>query len=145
MEYTATNTIKQRANGKPVVIVPLMLYTDDTSGNKTKKWNKFDVYCLLLAGLPKESNTDLHNIHFITCSNNLSAIDMAQPIVEDLQKVEDGVEMFDAKLGKNVLVIAPLLCFLCDNARASEICSHLGSTASKFCRICQVHVGTHKI
>ena len=67
MEYTASNTIKQRANGKPVVIVPLMLYTDDTSGNKT-----FDVYCLLLAGLPKESNTDLHNIHFITCSNNLS-------------------------------------------------------------------------
>ena len=93
-------TIKQRANGKPVVIVPLMLYTDDTSGNKTKKWNKFDIYCLRLAGLPKESNTDLHNIHFITCSNNLSAIDMAQPIVEDLQKLEGGVEMFDAKLGK---------------------------------------------
>lgn len=121
-----------------MVVVPLILYTDDTSGNKTKKWNKFDVYCLLLAGLPKKSNTELHNIHFITCSNNLSAIDMAQPIVDDLLELENGVEMFDAMLGTDVIVIAPLICFLCDNPRASEICSHLGSSAHKFCRICEV-------
>ena len=39
------------ANGKPVVVVPLLLYSDDTSGNKSKKWNKFDNWCTLLAGI----------------------------------------------------------------------------------------------
>ena len=48
----------------PVVMVALMIYSDDTSGNKLKLWNKFDLWCFLLAGLPKEENAKLENIHF---------------------------------------------------------------------------------
>ena len=43
------------ARGKPIVTLPYMVYTDDTSGNKTKKWNKFDVCCVILAGLPRKA------------------------------------------------------------------------------------------
>jgi len=49
-------------------MIPLLLYTDDTSGNR----NKFDSWCFLLAGLPKAKNSQLHNIHFIGCSNKCS-------------------------------------------------------------------------
>ena len=36
------------------------------------------------------------------------------------------------------LILAPVICFLCDNPRASQICSHLGYSTYKFCRVCMV-------
>uniref|UniRef100_A0A1X7U6A3 Uncharacterized protein n=1 Tax=Amphimedon queenslandica TaxID=400682 RepID=A0A1X7U6A3_AMPQE len=35
--------------GVPVAIAPLFLYSEDTSGNRTKKWHKFDVWFMSLA------------------------------------------------------------------------------------------------
>ena len=66
-------------------MVPLLLYTDDTSGSRSKKWNKFDCWCFLLAGLGHKENAQLHNIHFITYSNQVSTVDMSVPIVDDLR------------------------------------------------------------
>lgn len=63
---------KEIGGGCPVVCCPLLLYTDDTSGNLTKKWNKFDVWCFLLGALPRSENAKLENIHFISCSNSVS-------------------------------------------------------------------------
>ena len=59
-EYLASHRLKQRAAGRPVVMVPLILYTDDTSGNKSKKWHCFNSWSVLLAGLPREMNTQLN-------------------------------------------------------------------------------------
>ena len=41
-------------------------------------------------------------------------------------------------LKMEVLVVAPVICLLCDNARSSELLNHLGSKALKLCRICNV-------
>ncbi len=62
-------------------MVPLILYTDDTSGNKSKQWNKFDLWYLKLAGFPNIENSKLHNVHFICCSNERGALDMSKPIM----------------------------------------------------------------
>ena len=35
--------------------------------------------------------------------------------------------------------MAPVLCVLADNARASELINHMGSSARQFCRMCNVH------
>ena len=72
----------------------------------------------------------MHNIHFITCSNEVSALDMVTALVPDFQKLEKGIEMYDAHLQKNVLVVAPLLFLLADNPRHSEILNHLGGRAN---------------
>ena len=88
----------------------------------SKKWNKFDLWAMLLAGLPRAVNSRLENIHLICCSNEASAIEMADPIVDDLLKLEnEGLVTYDALLGQEVIVIAPLICAICDNPRASEI------------------------
>ena len=127
------------ARGKPIVTLPYMVYTDDTSGNKTKKWNKFDVCCVILAGLPRKANAQLRNIHFVCCSNKMSILDMSRAISAEMNELEDGgVEVYDAFLGKNILLLPRPLCFICDNPRASEISSHLGSSAKKYCRKCKV-------
>ena len=44
--------------------------------------------------------------------------------------------MYDVLSGKEIFVQCPVLCVACDNARASEICHHLGSAAKHFCRDC---------
>ena len=70
--YTKSHPAKDRAAGRPVVMLPLVLYSDDTSGNKSKQWNKFDSWCLKLAGLPNDDNQKLENIHFICTSNKVN-------------------------------------------------------------------------
>lgn len=48
MQYFASNKWKEKAGG---IMVPLILFTDDTSGNRSKKCNTFESWYLLLAGL----------------------------------------------------------------------------------------------
>ncbi len=136
--YISPVPIKAQAMGLCVVLAPLLLYTDDTSGNRSKKWNKFDQWCFMLAGLPLHENTQLHNIHFITCSNQVSPLDMAKPIVSDLLRLEQGVRMYDAHLQQEVMVVAPILAVLADNPRHSELLNHAGGNANMYCRMCLV-------
>ena len=121
----------------PTVMCPLTLYSDDTSGNRSKKWNKFDYWCLLLAGLPRHENTKLFNIHFIGTSNRANCLEISAPIVGDLLLLEQrGIVVYDAFLQKQVKLFAPVLLFMGDNPRASELLNHMGPTARKFCRMC---------
>ena len=120
-------------------MLPIILFTDDTSGNKSKQWNKFDSWCLKIAGLPNEENAKLPNIHMICWSNNCSVLEMAKPLAEDLFKLEtEGVLTYDAALETEVIVVAPVLCILCDNPRHSEIMNHAGASANMYCRMCMV-------
>lgn len=66
---------------------------------------------------------------------------MAQPLVDDLKTLEfTGVSAYDAFLGEEVLVIAPVICVICDNPRCAEIMNHSGSSATMFCRVCMVSI-----
>lgn len=121
-------------------MAPVILYSDDTSGSKSKKWCKFDIWCLSLAGLPISEARTLENIHFLACSNNVFALDMADALVNELLKLEQGVIVYDAVSQCDILVIAPVMCILCDNARASELSNHLGAKAIKYCRICMASI-----
>ena len=68
----------------------------------------------------------------------LDALTLAKPIVENLLQLEKGVQMYDAVLQQNVLVIAPVMLVMADNPMASDLCNHQGSSAKKFCRFCLV-------
>lgn len=133
------NKWKAVAGGRHVEVVPLILFSDDVSGNVSKKWNKFDVWAMLLAGLPRSTNSHLENIHFICSSNRAACLEMAKPLVDDLLKLEEeGVLMYDSFIDEEVLVIAPVICGIADNPRASDFTSHYGTSSVKYCRICQV-------
>ena len=81
----------------------------------------------------------MHNIHFITRSNEVDRRELAEGFIGDLVMLEkEGISVYDAYLGCEVLLIAPVLAVICDNPRASELTSHMGSTAKHFCRICMV-------
>ena len=114
-------------------------YTNTQIPHRSKKWHKFDLWALILAGLPRHENSKLENIHFICCSNRVSPLEMAQPLAEQLINLEiEGVEVYDSYLQQNVLVVAPLLLLMADNPRAAELLNHMGSATKIFCRICKV-------
>ena len=137
--YTSPSPLKSHGeNERPIVMVPLLMYTDDTSGNRSKKWNKFDCWCFLLAGMPQHENAKMQNIHFVTCSNQTDALSMMEPIITDLKRLEEGIPAYDAYLKKEVLLVAPVMAFLCDNPRHSELINHAGGCAKKYCRMCMV-------
>ena len=73
-QYTAPHPLKSLSAGRPVVMLPVILYSDDTSGNRSKQWNKFDSWCLKLVGLPNEMNQQLHHIHRLCSSNKVSLV-----------------------------------------------------------------------
>ena len=136
--YLEPHPLKGKADGKPVILLQLVLFTDDTSGNKSKKWHKFDSWSMTLAGLPRHENSKIPNLHICCCSDVASALEMSEAISVELTKLEkEGIEAFDAHLQQVVLVVSPLLCY-CRQSRASELVSHLGGSARKYCRMCMV-------
>ena len=57
---------------------------------------------------------------------------MITPIVEELKILEKkGVMVYDAFSQKEVLLIAPVLCVMCDNPRAAEIYKYSGTRIQK--------------
>ena len=69
--FTTPHVLNEVAADRPIVMLPLILFSDDTSGNRSKRWNKFDSWCLKLAGLPNKENQKLHNIHHLCSSNKV--------------------------------------------------------------------------
>ena len=131
--------MKEKAAGKLVVMFPLIVFTDDTSGNKSKKWHKFDSWSIIPAGLPRHEASKIMNIHFVCCSDVASSVEMSGSIVTELILLEnEGTEAYDALLKQEVVVLAPLICIIADNPRASELLNHLGGSARRYCRICMV-------
>ena len=62
--------------------------------------------------MPQHENAKMHNIHFVTCSNQTDALSMMEPIISDLKRLEEGIPAYDAYLKKEVLLVAPVMAFL---------------------------------
>ncbi|OAD65103.1 hypothetical protein PHYBLDRAFT_176425 [Phycomyces blakesleeanus NRRL 1555(-)] len=122
-----------------VAVCPLNLYSDDTSGNSTKQYNKYDSYLMYFAALPLETRNKRENAIFICTSNHtLNAIEMLLPIINDLVRLKKGIEIYSEDHGEVVLVVAPLLLFMGDNPRQSQLAMHKRTSAKKFCQKCLI-------
>lgn len=128
--------LKARSIGRKVVNIPLILFSDETSANQSKKWNLFEVWYAKLAGIPW-SHSQYSTVHFICGSQTVKPWEMADGILDDLQNgLEKGMITFDAALQEQVLLIGGVLFIKADNPRAAELCSMTGLTSNNFCRCC---------
>ncbi|KAH9821170.1 hypothetical protein DFH28DRAFT_883219 [Melampsora americana] len=75
------NPWREKAEGKVIWHVPLTLYSNDTSGNISKRFNKHMSIYLSLACLAPEWTNQEFNIHFLETSNIASALDSFNQIV----------------------------------------------------------------
>lgn len=121
---------------KKVKIIPLALFSDDTSGNTTKKWNAYDSWIMTPAAMTLKERNMYENQFFLCTHHNPNAMETGSLLVNDLKSLEDGVLMFDLYHEEEVLVYAPLLFVIADNVRHSELCCNKGLRATCPCRKC---------
>ncbi|KAF9030139.1 hypothetical protein BDZ89DRAFT_1245386 [Hymenopellis radicata] len=136
----APNPMREKANGRMVMSVPLWVYCDDTSGNVSKKWNKHNSILFTLAGLSPKLVHLLTNIHFLATSNVAPPLEMFDAVVKMLVEVREngGIEAYDCVLKEMVLLYPWILGMNGDNPMQSEFSSHIGMTGKCFCRVCHV-------
>ncbi|KAH9820292.1 hypothetical protein DFH28DRAFT_1218255 [Melampsora americana] len=136
------NAWRLKANGLRIRSVPIALYSDDTSGNVSKKWNKHMSYYFTLAGLkPKLTNQEYH-IHPLCTSNVASALEQGDQIVDELnQAALNGFSAYDCSIKQDVLVIPFILCHMGDSPMHSEISNTTNPSGTLSpCRICNLTV-----
>ena len=76
---------KVASNGKPTLTIPIVIFSDETSGNKTKKWNQLETYSMFLASLPRNQITQFRNINCICASNLVDSVSIGKVVVQDLK------------------------------------------------------------
>ncbi|KIK60175.1 hypothetical protein GYMLUDRAFT_115163, partial [Collybiopsis luxurians FD-317 M1] len=79
------NDWRQKADGHCVYAFPIWLYCDDTSGNKSKKWNKHNSFLFTAAGLDCKDAHAQYHVHFLATSNIAPPLEMLDGIVEQLE------------------------------------------------------------
>ncbi|OAV99967.1 hypothetical protein PTTG_25122 [Puccinia triticina 1-1 BBBD Race 1] len=139
---TMPNPWRAKAGNRVIQHLPISLYSNDTSGNLSKKWNKHISYYFNLAGLPPKLTNQHFHCHFLCTSNSAGTLELAEGIVDDIMElIEHGCPAYDSGLGKEVLVITSLLCFLADTPMHSEITSTvMPNNARNPCRVCDLGV-----
>ncbi|SAL99752.1 hypothetical protein [Absidia glauca] len=123
----------------PVKIVPISFFTDDTSANISKQYNKLDGWSMYFAGMPFSERSKTENVCYVSAvlgSSGLNAMDLVPALVDDLLSLERGVLMYCADQGRMVLVIAPILFISADNPRHAEFCSIKMPSSNYPCRKC---------
>ncbi|KAH9820635.1 hypothetical protein DFH28DRAFT_1218091 [Melampsora americana] len=143
-EIPLPNVWRIKAKGKVIRNVPITLYSDDTSGNVSKRWNKHMSYYFTLSALPPGMTNQVFNIHFLATSNKSSALELGDHIVDELNALgKDGFTTHDLSLGTDVLVMVLPLCHLGDSPMHAEITNTTNpSITLNPCRICTLSVDT---
>ncbi|EFP77823.2 uncharacterized protein PGTG_03779 [Puccinia graminis f. sp. tritici CRL 75-36-700-3] len=117
--FVIPNPWRDRARGKIVRNVPIILYADDTSGNVSKQFNKHISFYFTLAGLPPHISNQEYNCHFLSTSNLASVCELSEQIVKELKWLMSWA--FDQSISQPVLVNTIVLCFLADSPMHAEI------------------------
>ncbi|KAI8448895.1 hypothetical protein BY996DRAFT_8690301 [Phakopsora pachyrhizi] len=126
--------------------IPLNFYSDDTSGNVSKQWNKHISIFMSLAGLPPKLSNQEFNTLFVATSNIATALELAAPVCDELNNLSlSGFTAFDYSLQEHVLVLPVVLLFMADSPMHAEITSTMQPNVSlQPCRICNLKAENKK-
>ncbi|KAI8445100.1 hypothetical protein BY996DRAFT_8480786 [Phakopsora pachyrhizi] len=140
------NPWRVKADGKMIRHIPLNFYSDYTSGNVSKQWNKHISIFMSLAGLPPKLSNQEFNIFFVATSNIATALELAAPVCDELNNLSlSGFTAFDYSLQEHVLVLPVVLLFMADLPMHAEITSTMQTNVSlQPCRICKLKAKNKK-
>ncbi|KAJ3916301.1 hypothetical protein F5877DRAFT_91854 [Lentinula edodes] len=137
--WTLTSAEHGFANRWRVLAQAHELYCDDTSGNVSKKWNKYNSFLFTAAGLPREYAHQESNVHFLCTSNLAPPLEMLDGIMKQLEQGQlEGIWVWDIQHQAMVLIILVVLAMLGDNPIQSEFACHVGLAGKFFCCCCFV-------
>ncbi|EHS64534.1 uncharacterized protein PGTG_22322 [Puccinia graminis f. sp. tritici CRL 75-36-700-3] len=134
LEIALPNPWRKKAQGKIIQHVPITLYSDDTSGNSSKQWNKHISFYFTLAGLHPHLTNQEYHCHFLGTSNGAGVLELV-----DL--ATDGHFAYDSLLKQDVLIMSVIMAFIAESPMHAEITStSLPANANSPCRVCLLFV-----
>jgi hypothetical protein len=96
------------AGGKQTLTLPIVIFSDETSGNRSKKWNRLESYSMFLASLPRKEISKFSNIHFISASNLVNSADLGKEIATDLKGMSN-IKIWIFRRAQQYCRVFPLL------------------------------------
>ncbi|KAH9822967.1 hypothetical protein DFH28DRAFT_1048547 [Melampsora americana] len=136
------NPWRIKAQGKIIRHIPLTIYSDDTSGNVSKKYNKHMSIYFTLSGLSPDQSNQEYNTHFLATTNCATALDLFDQVVDEINDLgRNGFTTYDHSLGTDVCAMVSVLCHLGDSPMHAEI-SNTTNPANTLtpCRMCDIQV-----
>lgn len=150
--------LREKAKGRMVYGVPLIVFMDDVSGNISKQWNKHHVIYMSNANLPREMVEKEFCVRFVTSSPHAAPMELMAAMKESIRCVifcrlihilltficnasvaaEQGVDAWDCMANEEILLCPYGLLLAGDNPMQAEECSHGGLRCNFFCRTCEV-------
>ena len=83
-QLSKTNPLRQKARGRYVYQVPIILFEDETSGTTSKRWNEHITIYFQNASLPRAELDKPASVRLLSVSTNVSANDLMEAVVEEL-------------------------------------------------------------
>jgi hypothetical protein len=72
---------------------------------------------------------------FLAAGKHIKATDMIRPVVEQLIRLQRGIQAFDATTGRKIVICGGLVMGTGDNPAASDLCAHTWRS-NRPCRVC---------
>ncbi|KAJ7670498.1 hypothetical protein B0H14DRAFT_3102396 [Mycena olivaceomarginata] len=116
------------AGSKLIYSIPLVIFIDDVSGNKSKQWNKH----FFMLHLENE-----FHVRFVATSPFASPLEIMQGVRASIEETfTEPVPAWDCETKEEVLFRSYGLLFSGDNPMQAELCSCAGLNSNFFCRTC---------
>ncbi|KAL4065827.1 hypothetical protein J3A83DRAFT_4098845, partial [Scleroderma citrinum] len=131
-------------NDHLIYSVPIIVFIDDISGNKSKQWNKHFSCYMSNGALPHEKLDQEFHVHFVATSPSASPLEVTQRVHKAIEKAfDEPIASWDCKLKEEVLLWLFGLFFAGNNPMHAELSSFIGLNSNYFCQTCKVG-GTQK-
>ena len=81
------NPLREKAKGRMVYAVPLIIFMDDVSGNVSKQWNKHHAIYMSNANLPREMLEKEFFVRFVSSSPHAAPMELMRGMKDSLRYV----------------------------------------------------------
>ncbi|KAJ7460180.1 hypothetical protein FB451DRAFT_1045417, partial [Mycena latifolia] len=126
------------AGSRMVYSIPLAIFIDDVSGNKSKQWNKHFSCYMSNGALPRTKLENEFHVRFVGTSPFASPLEIMQGVRGSIEEAfAEPVVAWDCEAKEEVLLRPYGLLFAGDNPMQAELCSCAGLNTNFFCRTCQ--------
>jgi hypothetical protein len=126
-QHTAVLTARER--NIDILIVPINLFSDETSGNLSNRLSKYENVSYTISNIPFKLHLNSRLSTILSTSDGVSPIEMINVICRELNEMESGIFGLDGLTKKGCIIIVVLNTVVGDNPRQSEICNMKGVTA----------------
>ncbi|KAJ6583645.1 hypothetical protein B0H10DRAFT_2198263 [Mycena sp. CBHHK59/15] len=132
------HSLREKAGLRMVYSIPLAVFIDDVSGNKSKQWNKHFSCYMSNGALPRTKLENEFHVRFVTTSPFASPLEIMQGVRASIEETfAEPVVAWDCEAKEEVLLRSYGLLFAGDNPMQAELCSCAGLSSNFFCRTCK--------